>query len=672
MGKSRELGEQAWAAAVRAQREVERALGELGQRALDQAVRNGKPAILLAGRSYNAFTPEGSQSVGKKLASMGVTVIPADCLAPVGEGPTAWYAANQILNAVALARKHPNLFLLCVSNFSCTIDAFTQSLLASELGSKPYLILEIDAHTADAGVQTRLEAFLDIVAHYGQTPALHNLTAFDATAQVAETGAPPPGQLPFEGSAGQPFTLCRLASGGEVIRANGERIPLTDPRVRVYFPNFSEYHARAFAMAARWLGMHPGELLPLDRSQLETGLQHTSGRECLPLPICIGQLLHVSEQRQPDEIAGFYMIRGGAPCVSECYMGYFERFIAEQRLADVFLLHPDADNGFLGFGATKLAQHLSPAILLADILVEIEQVLRVAGAPERRGPALREPATSTAQSWSSALQGQPPNGPGSVERMREEWQRFAEAASSLEQFQAELPEFVERLAALPRASEPLTCPRVVVTGDFFTRFSPFFMEGVAERYAERGIILKPVDLSDLLLYGAYHGVAETAGSWGLKPGGRALAKACTRIFQPDGKGYLRQWAGYRAERWYEQHYRGLFRGSGLLVAGPNEVSSVFEKAAEHVSPALYGETIPTVGKGLEADREGYDGIIVIGPFNCLPYRISEAILKPLSLQRGMPVLTYESDGYAVSPSFLRQVEVHIQQVLDHAAKSNQA
>jgi hypothetical protein len=30
----------------------------------------------------------------------------------------------------------------------------------------------------------------------------------------------------------------------------------------------------------------------------------------------------------------------------------------------------------------------------------------------------------------------------------------------------------------------------------------------------------------------------------------------------------------------------------------------------------------------------------------------------------MPILTYESDGYAVPPVFLRQVEVHVQQVLD--------
>ena len=52
---------------------------------------------------------------------------------------------------------------------------------------------------------------------------------------------------------------------------------------------------------------------------------------------------------------------------------------------------------------------------------------------------------------------------------------------------------------------------------------------------------------------------------------------------------------------------------------------------------------------------------------CLPYRISESILKPHCIQHGMPILTDESDGYSVAPSFLRQVEVHIQQVLQRAA-----
>jgi predicted nucleotide-binding protein (sugar kinase/HSP70/actin superfamily) len=284
-----------------------------------------------------------------------------------------------------------------------------------------------------------------------------------------------------------------------------------------------------------------------------------------------------------------------------------------------------------------LARHLAAATLIADILVEIEHVLRVVGAP------------------------------GSRERFRDAWRGFAASTRTLQEFNAGLTAFVERLASLERVRDPSTCPRVVVTGDFFTRFSPFFMDGVRDRYAESGIILKPVDLSDFVFYGTYHRVAATAGGWGMKPGGLALARACTRIFQPDGQQYLRGWLGYQAERKSEQRYRGLFRRTGLLVAGENDVAALFEKATQHFSPAFFSEALPTIGKGLAAEHEGFDGVIVIGPFNCLPYRISEAILKPLCIQRGMPILTYESDGYSVSPAVLRQVEVHIQQVLEHRA-----
>ena len=124
---------------------------------------------------------------------------------------------------------------------------------------------------------------------------------------------------------------------------------------------------------------------------------------------------------------------------------------------------------------------------------------------------------------------------------------------------------------------------------------------------------------------------------------------------------------FQAGRRSEEHYRQIFQASGLLVAGANDASALFENAAAHVSPTIYGEIVPMIGKGVAAADDGYDGIILIGPFNCLPYRISEAILKPHCIRHGMPLLTYESDGYAVAPSVLRQVEVHIQQVLQRAA-----
>jgi predicted nucleotide-binding protein (sugar kinase/HSP70/actin superfamily) len=426
---------------------------------------------------------------------------------------------------------------------------------------------------------------------------------------------------------------CRLGSDGFLTTSSGDRVALGDPRVKIYFPTFSDYHSEAWSMAARWIGLHPGGVIPLKRSQLERGLSYTSGRECLPLPICLGQLLEVHERRQPGEIAGFSLLRGGAPCVVDSFVGYFERFIARQQLKDLFIFAPHEENSYYGFDLEKSAQHFWPAFAVADILVEMEQTLQVVGEP------------------------------GSVKQLRQLWRGFAGSARSHEDFDRSLPALIERLAAIPRLKDPADCPRVIVTGDFFTRCSPFFMEGVPEIYAKHGIILKPADLTELVLYAVYDGMAATAHGWGMEPGYGALAKGCMKIFQPEGKDYLQRWKGYQMMKWEEERYRREFSKTGLLVCGSSDVSLLFREAMKHVSPAIYGETIPTVGIGLEADREGYDGIILMGPFNCLAFRISEAILKPLSYQRGMPIITYESDGYAVSPAFLRQVDVHIQQVL---------
>jgi len=620
-GMQREAIAQAWEAAKHAQLEAERAMRDLGQQALARALFDGRPAVILAGRSYNAYAAEASQSIGRKFSSMGVAAIPADCLAPVEEGPFAWHFSNQILNAMALAKKHPNLFLVCISNFSCTVDAFTHAEVAAGMGSKPYLILEIDAHTADAGIQTRIEAFLDIVRHYHAE-------------LVTQAGTGKFKTRPCEGP-------CRIGGNNQVVGTNGETVSMNDPRVTFYFPNFSEVHTQALAMAFRWMGLHTGETLPLDRTQLERGLQYTSGRECLPLPLCIGQMLKISESRKPGEIAGYYMLKGGAPCVLDAYLGFLRRFIAEQHLPDLFLFAPTEENGRSAMDRMTLAKNSAQTLIVADLVVEIEHVLRVVGAE------------------------------GSVDRLRRLWAGIA-ATESEARFQDELPGFVRQITALPRIKEPQTCPKVLVMGDFFTRFSPFFMDGVRDLYTRHGIILKPVDMTDLLHYHTYYGVADAASGWGMKPGGRALAKAFSRIFQQDGKRYLQNLFAYYLEKRIEDGYRGLFEKTGLLVAGPNDAAAQFEKAAGHVSPEIYGEITPTVGRGLEAEADGYNGIIIIGPFNCLPFRISEAILKPLSIRQGMPILTYESDGYAVSPSILRQVDVHIQQVLAHAVKSSTA
>jgi predicted nucleotide-binding protein (sugar kinase/HSP70/actin superfamily) len=348
-------------------------------------------------------------------------------------------------------------------------------------------------------------------------------------------------------------------------------------------------------------------------------------------------MLDAHDQRNPDEIVGFYMVRGGAPCVLACYNDYFRHFIEDNELSDLFIFDPQEANNYYGLNRRKLGQFLASLIILADLFLEMEQTLRVVGEA------------------------------GSLDRLRECWNEQVDSAPSPMALNANLASLVKQVAAIPHA-DPAHCPKVVVTGDFFTRLSPSFMGGVHDLYARHGIILIPVDLNELYLYGAYAGMVTATQDWGVPPDSlRALALACAKAFRPEGRNYVISRVRYHQLRYYEERYRRLFGRTGLLVTGLNDMYRLFQHASQHISPAVFGEAIPTVGKALAARDEGYQGIIVIGPFNCLPFRISEAILKPYCIQQRMPILTYESDGFSVSPAFLRQVDVHIQQVLGNAS-----
>jgi len=55
-----------------------------------------------------------------------------------------------------------------ISSFLCGCDAVLKEFVEKSFKEKkvPFLYLIIDEHTADAGVQTRLEAFLDTLSSF--------------------------------------------------------------------------------------------------------------------------------------------------------------------------------------------------------------------------------------------------------------------------------------------------------------------------------------------------------------------------------------------------------------------------------------------------------------------------------------------------------------------------
>ena len=75
-----------------------------------------------------------------------------------------WDALTDILaRAVILSEQKAVDAVICMSSFNCGIDSILTSLIYKYVTRIPVFSLKIDEHRAEAGFETRLEAFGDIV-----------------------------------------------------------------------------------------------------------------------------------------------------------------------------------------------------------------------------------------------------------------------------------------------------------------------------------------------------------------------------------------------------------------------------------------------------------------------------------------------------------------------------
>lgn len=152
--------------ATQAQKAFYAAVRRRGREVLDQ-LDDEHPAAVIVGRPYNTTDLGVCQDLPYKLRKLGILPIPMDFL-PVDEiditehhASMFWRSGQDILAAAHIIRDTPRLHAIYVTNFSCGPDSFIISFFRRIMGVKPYLELEMDEHTADAGIITRCEAFFD-------------------------------------------------------------------------------------------------------------------------------------------------------------------------------------------------------------------------------------------------------------------------------------------------------------------------------------------------------------------------------------------------------------------------------------------------------------------------------------------------------------------------------
>ncbi len=129
-----------------------------------------EPLVVVTGRPYNLYDERLNLRLGQSLAKIGVTALPMDFIDVAGVdlaefSSMYWGLGAQILRAAKLISATPHCFGLHLTNFGCGADSFIEHFYRHIMGDKASLILELDEHSAAAGVMTRLEAFQHVIGN---------------------------------------------------------------------------------------------------------------------------------------------------------------------------------------------------------------------------------------------------------------------------------------------------------------------------------------------------------------------------------------------------------------------------------------------------------------------------------------------------------------------------
>ncbi|MBD3346585.1 MAG: activase [Chitinivibrionales bacterium] len=410
--------------------------------------------IALFGRSYNAYAGDANMGIPHKIASRGHMVIPLDML-PIDNYPVHtkdyWALGQKIMKGARFVAERKNLYACYITNFSCGPDSFLLTWFGEIMGQKPSLALELDQHTADAGIDTRIDAAIDIINHYRTS---------EPEVQISEST----------------FRRAQMVPGKmKVVACDGHIYPVTHPRVEVVIPPMGEWYAQGLVSVLRGRGIRARALPVPDEQTLMEGRKNASCKECFPFILLAGAYSRFLREapRDPGTISLLSVATGGGPCRLGQYARGLELLIKRWRIPDAAVLTISDEDGFSGLGYGVLLRSWQ-VIVVSDVFSDIRSLLNVAAVD----PAAANKVLDS--SWN---------------RILEFFERKYHGS-----FVALLRQISERLRRIPLRCDPDDIPVVTLTGEIFVRREEFSRKNILEYFETNGIMVKVAPMSECLLY----------------------------------------------------------------------------------------------------------------------------------------------------------------------------
>jgi predicted nucleotide-binding protein (sugar kinase/HSP70/actin superfamily) len=379
---------------------------------------------------------------------------------------------------------------------------------------------------------------------------------------------------------------------------------------RIFIPPMAYGSGRTFAAAFRALGLEADITPPSDSRTRELGARYTSGDECYPAKVTVGDFMKVLERPDIDPArVAFFMPTANGPCRFGQYAPYLRRVLDLNGYPHTAVLSPTSDDGYADFGdlARQFVRTGWRALIAADILQKVLLLHRPYELERGATEALYEECLGDV---SKTIETAPLEPGPQLKALREAMVR------SRDRFR--------KLPVRPRGSTPL----IGIVGEIFCRLHCFSNEDLVRRLEEYDAEAWISDITEWVWY--------------------TITERFRKLHLV-GKRYsleaFKTWARQKIQRHDEHVLVEPFRQDFVGREEP-PIEEVIEAARPYLPvDGAQGEMVLNVGKAICLARKGAAGIIDISPFTCMNGIVCEAVYPRISRDfGGIPIRNFYFDG----------------------------
>jgi len=436
--------------ALKAQRAFDEHLVRMGEESIQFGGENRIPVVVVLGHPYIVYSPLLTAGIPEAVQENGAIALPADCYPLAGQSPILsdiyWGYGHRLLKVAYETRRQQGLYPLWLSVYSCGPDSFLIHFFQYLSQGKPYVVLETDAYTGQAGFKTRVEAFLYGIRNY-QPPQREQL-----------------------------FELGHFEIRSDLLaEARGRRSTIVIP--------WMGEGTRVTPACVRSMGIDCAPIPMADEECLKIGRLYTSGKECLPMVVTLGSLLNYSKTHREDLY--YFMPRAGGPCRFGQYQLLTKIILEKLGLAEkIKVLSPTSETGYrlgeetIGPITAKFWSSMVLIDLLKDALFDLRSEEEISGSAREVFDRYLEIAEETIS-----------KAPNNWSGLSDLWGMRSLAVRAVDDFRK-----------IARDKTKQVKPKVLVTGEIFVRLDEFSNNHVIRELEDLNVKVKLAPFREWINY----------------------------------------------------------------------------------------------------------------------------------------------------------------------------